>query len=188
MLSLSSQPPPNTFRERFQQYRRRHSISQQSPPERHRRRLSTRRSLDLAPHRDKQAHDEPLPQVPQPTVAGNHRVHQKLTRRQSQPARDSRGQSLGPPGPSQSVRGVKQNKQPDHVPPSPVRRRSQSCDYQPKASSAVSQHAGLPVQRRAIPAQCDAVVGDSNIATAFISPGANQGADGREAPFIVSTL
>lgn len=187
MLSLSSQPPPNTFRERFQQYRRRHSISQQSPPERHRRHSSARRSLDLALHRDTQAHDEPLPQVPQLIVAEHHLVRQQLPQQQSQPAWDSHGRGPGPPGTGQSVRGATHNKQPGHVPPSAARRRSQNHDGRQNASSAVSQHAGLTAQR-IMPAQCDALVGDGNITTAFISAGANGGANGREAPFAAPTL
>ena len=188
MLSLSSQPPPMTFRERFQQCRRRNSISQQSPPEKQQRRLSARRSLDLALHRNKKTHDEPLPKAPQPAVAEHHHAHQQPSRRQSQPARDSHDRNSGPPRLSRAGREAMCDKQPDQGPPSSIRRRSQSHDYRSTTSSAASQHADPVVQRSAMPARCDAAAGNSNIATAFISPGANEGASGREARVIAATL
>ena len=188
MLShISQPPPPNTFRERVQQYRRRHSISQQSSPERQRHGLSARRSLDLPLDGTKPSHDEPVPQIPRALIAERHHAHQQQqSRRQGQPASHSRDSA--PPGLNQSTRAVTHNKKPDHVPPSRVKRRDQRFDHPPQTSSVASQQAGLIIQRRAISAECDRIIGNRNIAAASLPTRANEGRIGHEAPFIATTV
>ena len=174
MLSHSNPAPPNTLRERFQQYRRRHSISQRSSPETPRRFLLHRRSLDLSRHQNKQTHDEP-PQLPQTLTHKNNPVPQRLSHRQSQSARDSRNRNPEPTGLNQSARGATCHMQPGHVPPSAAHRRSQSHDCSSKSRPTTSQHAGLVVQRCTTSAECDTLVGNSNITARPMPSGVDEG-------------
>lgn len=188
MLSHSNQPPPNTFRDRFQQYRRRHSISQKAPPV-GQRRLQARRSLDLPRPQNSQTHDEPVPQIPQAIADEHHRGRQQLSRRQSQPARNSHGpRNPGPSGLGQPAQGASYDWQPDHIPPNTAQGRSQIPDYRSKTNSAASQHVGLAVQRRAISAQSDTIGNASVTPAASVPLGTSGGGSGREAPFIAATL
>lgn len=187
MLSQASQPRPDTLRKRFQQYRRRHSISHKLPQETQPSSRPPQKQSDLPLQQSKVAHDDLFLKRPQPAVVECPNGRQQLSR-QSQPASKAHSQCPGPPVTGQSARVATCDKQPGRVPPSTAQRRGHDDDCRSKTGSALSQKPALGLRRRASSAQRDtaATNGNNTIGTST-APGANDGRNGCE-PRVVAAM
>lgn len=188
MLSQGSQPKPDTLRKRFQQYRRRHSISHKSPQETQPSSRPPQRQSDLPLKQSKVAHDDFFLKRPQPAVIECHNGRRQPSR-QSQPASKAHSQSPGPPVTGQSARVATCDKQPGRVPPSTAQRRGHGNDCRSKTGSALSQKPALGLRRRASSAQCDTAAANANntIGTSA-APGVNDARNGCEPRVVAATV
>ncbi|SPN96775.1 uncharacterized protein DNG_00295 [Cephalotrichum gorgonifer] len=145
MSTFSSQPKSTTFRERFQQYRYRHSTPPpQSQQGKLRPRLSVRKSIDLQLSRSKQARDHLFPQHPDPAVAvAHHHEHQDpVQQREIRPIQGTRNRNSGA-GQYGRLATYDCDKQLDYVTPYSAQRRLRNCDDNLSSSSAVSPRPGV---------------------------------------------